>query len=120
MGSEEKIISLKDASIGYRQKASIQKVVKEGISLTAFKGELIALIGGNGVGKSTLLRTIAGFQPRLGGDILVNGNSVNSYKEKELALIMSFVSTEIIRVPKKPERSSPKFPLDRLTSKTFP
>lgn len=98
MESEERIITLKEASIGYRQKANVQKVVKDGISLKALKGELIALIGGNGVGKSTLLRTIAGSQPLLGGDIFVKGKPLNSYKEKELALIMSFVSTEIIWV----------------------
>lgn len=98
MMSEEKIISVLSASIGYRRKAGIIKVVKEEISLHALKGELVALIGGNGVGKSTLLRTIAGFQPTIGGHVLVKGKEVNSYREKELALIMSFVSTEIIRV----------------------
>jgi len=73
--------------------------VKSGISLYALKGELVSLIGGNGVGKSTLLRTIAGFQPSMGGDVLIMGQQINTYREKELALIMSYVSTEIIRVP---------------------
>ena len=98
MMTEEEIISIRNASIGYRQKASIQKMVAEGISLHALKGELVALIGGNGVGKSTLLRTIAGSQPVIKGEIFVKGTAIHSYKEKELALIMSFVSTEIIRV----------------------
>jgi iron complex transport system ATP-binding protein len=99
MISEEKIISLNGASIGYKGKANSMKVVKSGISVYALKGELVALIGGNGVGKSTLLRTIAGFQPSAGGEVLIRGEQVNAYREKELALIMSFVSTEIIRVP---------------------
>jgi iron complex transport system ATP-binding protein len=98
MMSEEKIIAIKNASIGYRQKADINKVVKENISLQALKGELVALIGGNGIGKSTLLRTIAGIQPALKGDINLKGKSIKSFHEKDLALIMSFVSTEIIRV----------------------
>ena len=96
---EEKIIELINATIGYQGKTHSVNVVKSKISVYALKGELVALIGGNGVGKSTLLRTIAGFQPAVGGDILIRGEQVNAYREKELALIMSFVSTEIIRVP---------------------
>jgi len=99
MTGEEKIIELSNASIGYKAKTHSVNVVKSGISVCAFKGELVSLIGGNGVGKSTLLRTIAGFQPPIGGDFLIRGKQVNAYREKELALIMSFVSTEIIRVP---------------------
>ncbi|HEY3390927.1 MAG TPA: ABC transporter ATP-binding protein, partial [Prolixibacteraceae bacterium] len=93
MIQEEKIIALNDAAIGYKSKAHAVNVVKSGISVYALKGELVALIGGNGVGKSTLLRTIAGFQPSIGGDVLIREKQVNSYREKELALIMSFVST---------------------------
>ncbi len=99
MIQEEKIIALNDAAIGYKGKANSMKVVKSGISVYALKGELVALIGGNGVGKSTLLRTIAGFQPSAGGQVQIRGKQVNAYREKELALMMSFVSTEIIRVP---------------------
>ncbi|MEI6143341.1 MAG: ABC transporter ATP-binding protein [Mariniphaga sp.] len=96
---EERIIALTNLSIGYKGKSSSHKVVKENISVYALKGELVALIGGNGVGKSTLLRTIAGFQPPISGEVLIKGKSVDSYRESELALTLSFVSTEIIRVP---------------------
>lgn len=99
IGSEDKIIELNKAAIGYNGKVNSVNLVKSNISVYVLKGELVAVIGGNGVGKSTLLRTIAGFQSTLGGDVLIRGKQVNSYREKELALIMSFVSTEIIRVP---------------------
>jgi len=99
ISQEEKIIELNHAAIGYKTKVHAVNVVKSDISVHALKGELVALIGGNGVGKSTLLRTIAGFQPSIGGDVLIRGEQVNTYREMELALIMSFVSTEIIRVP---------------------
>ena len=98
MITEEKIISTGNLSIGYTRKGGGGKIVKESISLDALSGELVAIIGGNGVGKSTLLRTIAGFQPAIEGDIQVKGKNVTAYREKELARIMSFVSTEIIRV----------------------
>lgn len=44
-------------------------MVVDDINTSLFAGELTCLIGSNGVGKSTLLRTLAGFQPALGGDI---------------------------------------------------
>ncbi len=97
-GKDEKIIVLNNASIGYNQKTNSAKVVKSGISVHALKGELVAIIGENGVGKSTLLKTIAGFQPLVGGEVLIRDKQLNTYHEKELALMMSFVSTEIIRV----------------------
>ncbi len=93
----KEIITLNNVSIGYRQKSGSPIIVRENISLHAAKGELVALIGSNGIGKSTLLRTIAGLQPVIEGSIEVRGKSIDSYREKELALIMSFVSTEIIR-----------------------
>ncbi len=98
MAFEEEIVLLNNVSIGYGKKSGSQKIVKEDISLHASKGELVAIIGENGIGKSTLLRTIAGIQPSLGGIINVRSKSIETYSEKELSLIMSFVSTEIIRV----------------------
>jgi iron complex transport system ATP-binding protein len=97
--NSDKYIVLDNAAIGYSGKTSAIKTVKSDISVFALKGELVALIGENGVGKSTLLRTIAGFQPPVKGDITICGREIGSYREKELALLMSFVSTEIIRVP---------------------
>jgi iron complex transport system ATP-binding protein len=98
-GQEDKIIELNKAAIGYKGNANSVNVVKSDISVYALKGELVAVIGGNGVGKSTLLKTIAGFQPPVAGEVLIRGAKVSTYHEKDLALILSFVSTEIIRVP---------------------
>ncbi len=55
-------------SIGYASGRGRRMVVDD-INTSLFAGELTCLIGSNGVGKSTLLRTLAGFQPALGGDI---------------------------------------------------
>ncbi len=46
------------------------------VSITVEEGEFIALIGSNGAGKSTTLRTIAGLIKPTGGDILFNGKSI--------------------------------------------
>ena len=95
---QDKIIALTDGSVGYKGKSNALKVIKSAISVYALKGELVAVIGENGIGKSTLLRTIAGFQPSVGGDFLICGKQISAYREKELAVLMSFVSTEIIKV----------------------
>jgi len=95
---QDKIISLSNGSVGYKEKSRAHKIIKSEISVYALKGELVAVIGENGIGKSTLLRTIAGFQPAAGGDFRICGKQISSYREKELAVLMSFVSTEIIRV----------------------
>ncbi|GHT21708.1 hypothetical protein AGMMS4957_10850 [Bacteroidia bacterium] len=60
-------IELRNLAIGYRK-----SVVAENLNATIFGGELTCLVGVNGVGKSTLLRTLAGFQPPLAGEIIYN------------------------------------------------
>jgi iron complex transport system ATP-binding protein len=60
---------------------------------------MVALVGSNGIGKSTLLRTLAAFQPWFAGDIQISGQGLKTLNPKEIARIMSFVSTENIRVP---------------------
>ena len=57
-------VVLKSLSIGYAQKGN-EKVVAEGLNAAINSGELTCLLGCNGVGKSTLLRTLSAFQPAL-------------------------------------------------------
>jgi iron complex transport system ATP-binding protein len=90
-------IAIDQLSVGY-QKGKKKLLVKERINFSANSGELVALIGSNGIGKSTLLRTLSGFQKQLDGKILINGQDLLSFKTKELAKVMSFVSTESVRV----------------------
>lgn len=80
-------------SIGYHDKKTI-KVVAENISIELQKGKLIALIGVNGIGKSTLLKTITGIQKPLEGTVILNQNNIESYSASELAQQMSMVLTE--------------------------
>ena len=68
------------------------------LTARARRGELIAVIGRNGIGKSTLLRTLAGLQPSLGGEISYGGKSIRDYSKKDLAGIVGYISTEIVRV----------------------
>lgn len=86
-------IILRDLSIGYRGRQSV-KTVAEHIDARISSGELTCLIGANGIGKSTLLRTLSAFQPKLGGDIIIEGKEIEAYKEKDLSTLVSVVLTE--------------------------
>jgi iron complex transport system ATP-binding protein len=92
MNSETVI--LKNLSIGYRGKNAGTKVVAAGINASIRQGELTCLLGANGVGKSTLLRTLSAFQPALGGDIMLSSLSLTSYSDKELSRLIGVVLTE--------------------------
>lgn len=61
-------------------------------------GEFTALIGRNGTGKSTLLRTIAGLSRPLAGHITVNGRRTDEMSRREIAATIAFVSTEEVKV----------------------
>lgn len=56
----------------------------------------MAIVGVNGIGKSTLLRTLGKVQPKLSGEIKVHEKSLESYKPIQLASILSMVLTEPI------------------------
>ena len=90
---ENETVKLTDVSIGYRTRHGL-RTVAAGITATIRRGELTCLLGRNGVGKSTLLRTLAGFQPRLGGSISINGREIDDYSDRQLAQTLGVVLTE--------------------------
>jgi len=91
------ILSLNSLKIGYVS-GNNKKVLLPPLNACAKNGELIAVIGRNGIGKSTLLRTLAGLQPSLGGEIIFNGKNITGYSRIDLAQNVSYISTEIVRV----------------------
>ncbi len=90
---KQETIHIEDLSIGYSGKGEI-KVVASGISAGISSGELTCLLGANGVGKSTLLRTISAFQPGLSGTINILGKDIGRYTDKQLSKVLSVVLTE--------------------------
>ncbi len=87
------ILRTKDLSIGYTSKKE-HIVVASNINIELHKGELVGLVGGNGIGKSTLLRTITNVQNELKGDVFINEKNIKQYPALELAKVMSLVLTE--------------------------
>ena len=86
-------IELHNLSIGYQTKHGI-KTVATGIDGTIKSGELTCLLGANGVGKSTLLKTLSSFQPKTGGEILLEGRELSEYSDKQLSRLIGVVLTE--------------------------
>lgn len=87
------ILTTSNLGVGYSSKKEI-KTIATHINLNLKKGELIALIGANGIGKSTLLRTLIGIQPPLSGNIILNGININEYDSISFAQNLSIVLTE--------------------------
>ncbi len=81
-----KTLTLRNLSIGYHTGRGLLscgskhrpriRVVANNLNHSLRAGEMTCLLGANGIGKSTLLRTLAGFQPPLDGDILINNNYI--------------------------------------------
>jgi iron complex transport system ATP-binding protein len=89
----KKILATTNLSIGYTIKKTTV-FTAENINLSLKKGKLIALIGANGIGKSTLLRTLTGIQKPISGVILLNDKNIHEIESLELAKNLSVVLTE--------------------------
>ena len=96
--SESSIIGLEELSIGYRSKKST-KTVASNLSAELLRGQMICLLGSNGRGKSTLMRSLCGFLSPLAGKVLLNGNDISTYTEKELSRLIAVVLTDRILLP---------------------
>lgn len=87
------MIELKELTVGYGQRTLLDKVSAQ---LTG--GQLVALLGRNGTGKSTLLRAMMGLEKPQGGAILLQEKNIVSLKPEELARNISFVTTDKVRI----------------------
>lgn len=89
----EETIRLEHLDIGYRDRKSVKTVATD-INAAIRQGELTCLLGANGVGKSTLLRTLSAFQPKLGGSIFIGDRELDDYSDRELSRLIGVVLTE--------------------------
>jgi iron complex transport system ATP-binding protein len=92
MISNNNILTTSNLSIGYTSKATTT-IIAENLNLNLQAGKLIALRA-NGIGKSTLLRTITGIQKPLSGTIALNGKNIHQIDALTLAQNLSVVLTE--------------------------
>ncbi|MDZ4997399.1 ABC transporter ATP-binding protein [Clostridium perfringens] len=87
----ENSLELKDLCVGYKNKDIINN-----ISFIAHGGEIISIIGHNGAGKSTFLRTLCGLLKKKRGTIKYNGTEIKSKKQLELSyMVMQDVNYQL-------------------------
>lgn len=72
-------------------------MLMDNLNLSIPKGKFIALLGANGVGKSTLIRTLANLQKPLVGSVFLKGKNINNYSAKGFAREVSLVLTDRVQ-----------------------
>lgn len=87
------VLQATDISIGYSNKKETTVVASQ-VTVSLEKGKLTALIGANGIGKSTLLRTLIGIQSPLSGKVFLKEKDIHSLDNLTLAQHLSVVLTD--------------------------
>ena len=77
-----------------------KKEIVHGASLTVGQGEFVCIIGANGCGKTTLLKSILGLIPAFSGDVSMDGQDVRRLNEKQRARMFAYI----------PQAHTPPFP----------
>ncbi len=81
------MLSFDDVSCGYRTEEG-EKTIVSGISRSVLAGQRIGILGANGQGKSTLVKTVARMQPALGGQIIEGkGLAIGYFAQQELDVL---------------------------------
>lgn len=80
------MLKIKEIVSGYGK-----KVVVDNISMEVRRGDFICILGSNGCGKTTLLKTILGFIKPIHGEIYVDNISLGNLKEKDLAKKVAYI-----------------------------
>ncbi len=89
--AEEQILYTERLDAGYSGNAVVRNV-----SISLSPGQLIALIGPNGTGKSTILKTLSGMLPPVRGSVCLNGRDLKTVPENERARTISLLMTDRI------------------------
>ncbi|WP_196893810.1 ABC transporter ATP-binding protein [Aureivirga marina] len=87
------VLQCKNLTIGYSEKKK-KTIIREGLNLNLPKGKMVSLLGKNGIGKSTLLRTISKIQPAISGEIFLKNQSLEEISAQDLAKIVGLVLTD--------------------------
>jgi len=82
------MLSIQDGAFGYRSSTAEETVILSGVNRSVLSGQRIGILGANGQGKSTLIKTLAQSLPLLGGEIVEGkGLSVGYFAQQELDVL---------------------------------
>lgn len=87
------MITLQQLTLGFNSRTLLNNC-----NATFEQGSLTALVGRNGAGKSTLLRVLAALDTPQAGDVIINNTPLSSLNAEQRARLISFVSTQRVRV----------------------
>lgn len=80
------IVKLEQVSVGYHRQPILHN-----INLNLAEGKIFCLLGANGCGKTTLMRTLLGFLPPISGNISLIGRSLSGWLTRDLAKVIAYV-----------------------------
>lgn len=83
------VIEFQNIHAGYGKKE-----ILHGVSLQAERGKITGIIGPNGCGKSTLIKTVYGIIPCKSGDIFLDKKNLHSFSRKEIANMLGYVGQD--------------------------
>lgn len=83
------MLEVRDITIKYDSREVLRDV-----SFELNTGEIIAMLGANGAGKTTLIRALNGTLPIVAGEILLNGNALESFSRRQIARAIAVVAQE--------------------------
>lgn len=89
----EPILLTSDLSVGYKVGGNAVRTLQSNLNLQLRQGSFTALVGPNGVGKSTLLRTLCGLLQPIAGTVSLNGTDLFSLSIEKRAEFVSIVVT---------------------------
>ena len=89
---------LKIENLSFSYNLNSGKKILEDISLEVFPGDLTAILGENGTGKSTLLKCVNKIETAQGGNISIDDVNINEIGNKELAKKIAYVAQYTAKV----------------------
>ena len=88
----KELLTTRNLIVGYKK-----KTVLSNIDLEINSGEVVTILGANGIGKSTLIKTLTGEISPIGGQVVVAGKPIESYTQKELSKHIAIVTTDKVQ-----------------------